>query len=72
IDYEGDQFIASGNVEQDVLDITAVHPMRRSGIDRLLRTAGGSWTAIENLLQQEQLVEVEYEGEQFYVRNLKL
>jgi len=71
ITYEGDQFTTGGDVEHDVLDITAVHPMRRSAIERLLRTADKEWTAIEKLLRQEKLVEVEYEGEQFYLRNLK-
>ncbi len=69
--YEGDQFASTQHVEQDLLSITAVHPMRRSAVDRLLRETGGEWTVIEDLLYQEKLVEVEYEGERFYLRNLK-
>lgn len=71
IGYEGDQFASTENVEQDLLSITAVHPMRRSAVERLLRKNNGDWTIIEGLLHQEKLVEVDYGGEQFYLRNLK-
>jgi len=71
IGYEGDQFASTGHVEQDLLSITSVHPMRRSAVERLLRKNTGDWTIIEDLLHREKLVEVDYGGEQFYLRNLK-
>lgn len=35
--YEGDQFAFTGDIEQDVLSITAVHPMKEEGIYALLK-----------------------------------
>ncbi len=43
IGYEGDAFAASGDLEQDLLSITAVHPMRRDAVEVLLGRTGVSW-----------------------------
>ncbi|MFO7848725.1 MAG: radical SAM protein, partial [Spirochaetia bacterium] len=37
IGYEGNEFNASGDARQDLLGITAVHPMRRDAVDELLK-----------------------------------
>jgi len=36
IGYEGDAFAFTGDIEQDLLSITAVHPMLREAVDALL------------------------------------
>jgi wyosine [tRNA(Phe)-imidazoG37] synthetase (radical SAM superfamily) len=68
--YEGDQFAYTGNIEQDVLSITAVHPMKEEGISALLKKAGAEWDSIEKLITDGKLVKVTYEGSNFYTRKL--
>ncbi len=68
--YEGDAFAFTGDVENDLLSITAVHPMREQSVNELLARAGAGWAAVHRLIAQGQLVEVEYEGRKFYVRKL--
>jgi len=68
IGYEGDEFTVTGNSEEDILNITAVHPMREDAIDRLLEKAGASREMISRLMAQGVLSEVTYEGSRFYLR----
>lgn len=66
--YEGDQFTYTGDLSENILAITSVHPMRREGIEYLLRQAHEEWDAVEHLLAERLIMEVEYEGVKFYVR----
>ncbi|MBW7957037.1 MAG: radical SAM protein [Deltaproteobacteria bacterium] len=68
IGYEGDSFAYSGNVEADILGITAVHPMREDAVRNLLAKAGSGWSVVERMMEQGKLVKTEYRGEQFYLR----
>jgi len=70
IGYEGNAFAFTGDVEQDLLSITAVHPMREDAVDAFLARAGVDWTAVHQLVVQDRLVEAEYEGHRFYLRRL--
>lgn len=65
---EGNGFAASGEAAADLLSITAVHPMRRSAVEDLLRRDGADWALVESLLGQEKLVQRSYGGETFYLR----
>lgn len=70
IGYEGNTFIFTGNVAEDLLSITAVHPMRAEAVRELLVRAGADWSAVDRLVGQDQLVETEYQGRTFYLRKL--
>jgi wyosine [tRNA(Phe)-imidazoG37] synthetase (radical SAM superfamily) len=70
IGYEGDAFAFTGNVEDDLLSITSVHPMREEGVNKLLSKAGSDWDTVERLIKEHRLVEIEYMGKQFYMRKL--
>jgi len=70
IGYEGDAFASTGNVEEDLLSITAVHPMREEAVRALLARARGDWSIIDKLIAQGRLIETEYEGKRFYARRL--
>jgi wyosine [tRNA(Phe)-imidazoG37] synthetase (radical SAM superfamily) len=70
IGYEGNAFASTGNVEEDLLSITAVHPMRQDAVDAFLARAGSGWPTVHKLLARRQLIEVEYKGRRFYVRRL--
>lgn len=71
IGYEGNAFTFTGNVEEDLLSITAVHPMREDAVREFLRKANADWSIIEKLIRENKLIELEYEGKKFYMRRLK-
>lgn len=68
IGYEGDAFVFTGDVEKDLLSITAVHPMREEAVRALLSRAGSSWEVVDRLVAQEDLAETKYDGHVFYLR----
>lgn len=68
IGHEGNAFAHTGDTEQDILSITAVHPMREDSIREFLDKAGKSWDIIEQLMRDEKLLETEYRGNKYYVR----
>lgn len=70
IGYEGNAFAYTGNVEEDLLSITSVHPMRKDGLSNFLSKANASWAVIEKLITEDKLVEVEYRDKKFYMRKL--
>jgi len=72
IGYEGDAFAFTGDVEKDILNITAVHPMKKKAVDKLLRRAGATWTLVERMITRGDLAEVKYRGDQFYLRRFNL
>lgn len=71
IGYEGNAFAFTGNVEEDLLSITSVHPMREDAVEEFLRKANADWGVVERLLSEEKLIELEYNGKRFYMRKLK-
>jgi wyosine [tRNA(Phe)-imidazoG37] synthetase (radical SAM superfamily) len=70
IGYEGDAFAFTGNVEEDLLSITSVHPMREDAVQAFLTKAHANWSVIEKLLHGEKLRELDYRGNTFYMRTL--
>lgn len=68
--YEGNAFSSTGDATEDLLSITAVHPMREDAVQRLLTKTGSSWDLIDQLIQQEKLVEVQHDGKRFYLRRI--
>ena len=71
IGYEGNAFAFTGDVEEDLLSITSVHPMREDAVSEFLARARASWAVVRELIEQEQLVETEYAGRRFYLRRLQ-
>lgn len=70
IGYEGNAFAFTGNVEDDLLSITAVHPMREEAVRELLTRANAGWDVVEKLISDGKMVRVEYEGNRFYLRRI--
>jgi len=71
IGYEGNAFAFTGNVEEDILSITAVHPMREDALKELLEKANVDWATVEKLIEEGKLIELEYGKKRFYMRKLK-
>ena len=70
IGYEGNAFTFTGNVEEDLLSITAVHPMRKEAVTEFLKKANADWKVVEKLLKENKLLELEYEENKYYMRKL--
>ena len=68
IGYEGNAFAFTGNIEEDLLSITSVHPMREEGVNELLSKANSDWDIVEILIKEQKLLELEYLGHKFYMR----
>ena len=70
IGYEGNEFAFTGNIKQDILSITSVHPMREDAITDFLLRAGGDKNIVEKMLLDGSLVVSEYQNKRFYLRKL--
>ena len=68
IGYEGDAFAFTGDIEKDILSITAVHPMREEAVRAMLSQAGASWAVVDRLIARGDLAETKYNGHVFYLR----
>ncbi len=70
IGYEGNAFAFTGDVEEDLLSITSVHPMRDDAVKAYLKKANSNWGVVEELINEEKLIEVNYKDNKFYTRKL--
>jgi len=66
--YEGNEFSSTGNIGEDVLNISAVHPMRKDAVEDLIIKSSSSWEEINYLVESGELLMSEFEGN---MRNLK-
>lgn len=71
IGYEGDAFAFTGDVEKDILGITAVHPMKQKAMETLLSRAGATWSLVDRMMDRGELIEVDYQGNRFYLRRFQ-
>jgi len=70
IGYEGNAFASTGNAEEDLLSITAVHPMREDAVKTYLLKAGEDWELVLRLIEEGKLHKTEHQGSHFYLRCL--
>lgn len=68
ISFEGNSFVCTGDVKEDLLSIMSVHPMKEEAVVEFLKKADKDWSVIERLLNEEKLKEVEYKNKKFYMR----
>ncbi|SHJ86942.1 Wyosine [tRNA(Phe)-imidazoG37] synthetase, radical SAM superfamily [Tangfeifania diversioriginum] len=66
--YEGNAFASAGNFRDDLLSITAVHPMREDAVLELLDKTDGNKNSLEVLLQENLVEKVQYSGHSYYLR----
>jgi wyosine [tRNA(Phe)-imidazoG37] synthetase (radical SAM superfamily) len=69
--YPTEPFAYTGDVEADILSITAVHPMREEAVAELLAKAGAGREAVERLVAAGLVAAVEFEGRKFFVRRFE-
>lgn len=70
--HEGDEFAQTGSITDDILSITSVHPMRDDSMKSFLLKASAGWDIVEQLINDNMLVESEFNGRKFYLRKFDL
>jgi wyosine [tRNA(Phe)-imidazoG37] synthetase (radical SAM superfamily) len=70
IGFEGNEFSSTGDLENDILRITAVHPMKIDSVINLINREKGTLSIINKLKKEEKIKEIDYNGEKFIVRTL--
>ncbi|MFN2282691.1 MAG: radical SAM protein [Anaerolineales bacterium] len=68
IGYEGNEFSSTGDLETDLLSITAVHPLREDAVEHLLKKTGESQITLEKLIKAGKVGVSEFQGQRYYIR----
>ncbi|MFH2123895.1 MAG: radical SAM protein [Pseudomonadota bacterium] len=68
---EGSAFSLTGDLEEELFSILAVHPMQEEAVHRFLAKGGEKWTLIDTLIAQGRLLVADYEGKRFYLPSLQ-
>jgi wyosine [tRNA(Phe)-imidazoG37] synthetase (radical SAM superfamily) len=68
---EPDDFAATGNLVEDIISITSVHPLREESLRGMVEKAGAEWGVVETMLDMGQLVCLDYQTQKFYLRNFR-
>ena len=66
--FEGTDTGTTGNAAEDILNITAVHPLREDTISRLLEQENADHSVIDSLVDRGLITGVKHEGKTYYVR----
>lgn len=66
--YEGNAFASTGNFREDLLSITAVHPMREDAVLELLKKSGGRHSMLTELIDNKLIEKTEYKNHNYYLR----
>jgi len=70
-DLETTDFQSTGNITEDILGITAVHPIREGAIKNMVSMAHVDWSIVEELLTTRKIARIQYREEWFYVRRFE-
>lgn len=68
---ESGAFAHTGDARDDLLAITAVHPMREAAVRDLLERDRADWSLVEGLLAEGALKAVDHAGERFFLRPVR-
>jgi wyosine [tRNA(Phe)-imidazoG37] synthetase (radical SAM superfamily) len=71
VGHEANSFGFTGRAVDDLLSITAVHPMRENAVREFLSKAKAGWEVVETLIREGKLIETTYRDSKFYVRAFK-
>jgi len=66
--YEGNAFASSGNFAEDLLSITAVHPMREEAVMELMSNSGATAGDLQELIENKLIRKIKYNNREYYLR----
>jgi len=67
--YEGTNTGYTGNIYEDILNITAVHPLREDALHKLLQNDGAEFSIVDSLVHQRLIKSIIYEGNKYFIRD---
>jgi wyosine [tRNA(Phe)-imidazoG37] synthetase (radical SAM superfamily) len=67
---EENRFVITGDIVDDLLSTTAVHPLREDALKTMLAQCGSDWHVVEKLLREKKIKKRSYKNQVFYQRNL--
>jgi wyosine [tRNA(Phe)-imidazoG37] synthetase (radical SAM superfamily) len=68
--HEITDFSFTGDPTEDILSITAVHPMRHEALEKVLQQRGADFSVVDQLLEKGKLLKLDYHGKTFYMSKL--
>ncbi|HPC05884.1 MAG TPA: radical SAM protein [Anaerolineaceae bacterium] len=68
---EVDDFAATGRLEEDIVSIISVHPIREEALRDMVVKSGAAWSVIDAMLDAKQIVCLDYQTQKFYLRNFR-
>jgi wyosine [tRNA(Phe)-imidazoG37] synthetase (radical SAM superfamily) len=71
-DYEGVSFTSTGNLEQDLLSIASVHPLREEAVFALHKQTNRNINILNRLLETGQMEKINFNGHVYYLRKFGL
>lgn len=66
--FEGSETGFTGNIYEDLLNITSVHPLREDSLLKLLEKDKADYMVVESLIAQRLIRSVVYNGKRFFLR----
>jgi len=66
--YEGNAFASSGNFADDILSITAVHPMRKDAVMELMTKSNATELILNQLIENELIEKVTFNYQEYFLR----
>jgi wyosine [tRNA(Phe)-imidazoG37] synthetase (radical SAM superfamily) len=66
--FEGNVTGFTGNIYEDILNITAVHPLREDSLQKLLEKDNADYQIVESLIKQKLIRSTLYQGHRFFLR----
>jgi wyosine [tRNA(Phe)-imidazoG37] synthetase (radical SAM superfamily) len=67
--FEGTDAGYTGNIYEDILNITAVHPLREDTLVKLLQNDSAGYSVVDSLIQQRLIKTIIYEGNKYFIRD---
>lgn len=67
-EFEGDNIGITGNAYEDILSISAVHPIREDVMKKLLEKNNSDKQVLESLINEKLIRSVTHQGEKYYIR----
>lgn len=68
IDFPDDAFPVTSHLEEEILSLTSVHPLRKQDMQLMIKKAESDFSIIEKLIKADKLMQTEYRGNTFYIR----
>ena len=66
---EGTDFTFIDDIEEELLSITAVHPMTYEAVNKFISKSSSNWSLINKMLEDKKIRTVKYAGNKYFIKN---